>query len=302
MMQTLPSTPASLTGLFDGLSQPAARPEPLVQAPAPPADDDVVHDAADEAGDIFNFTLEPGSTVEPEPSPFDAANALDDSVDIDMSRPASSRSLPIEFADDAGPSVPPPGAGVGLDSGFAEIDPMDLESELPDVGLAPPPAFDPFAEPAPKPAPAFSAAAPEAPELVDESSFADVEFSLDAEMADAAEVPRELDGEAAFDALGGLDDFGELPASLDDQAGLDALAELDREIASLGASLPPEPVADFAAAPVSSSSSPAPASTAKGPTLSSRVGTLAESLEEAGRIADAAMLYEVQAVLAAAGR
>jgi hypothetical protein len=45
-----------------------------------------------------------------------------------------------------------------------------------------------------------------------------------------------------------------------------------------------------------------PAAAAARPTLSSRVGTLAEALEEAGQISEAALLYEVQAVLSAAGR
>ncbi len=297
MMDSLPSTPASLTGLFDGLNQPTARAEPTtMQPPASPDDDDVVHDVG--GGDDFSFTLEPGSTVEPEPSPFDAAD-IDHSFDVDM-RAASSRSIGIEFADDVAVS-PPPGAGIGLDSGFAEIDPMEFDSPLPEASTPEPlPAFDPFdAGAAPEPGLDFAVepAVVAATAMVDESDFGDVDFALEADMAESADVVDAddgeiVDGEAAFDALGGLDELDGLP-SLDDQAGLDALAELDREIASLNASMP--------MAELTAPSSAGPMKT-QGPTLSSRVGALAESLEEGGRIADAAMLYEVQAVLAAAGR
>ena len=51
--------------------------------------------------------------------------------------------------------------------------------------------------------------------------------------------------------------------------------------------------------PAFETAAPPPAS---GPTLSSRVGALAESLETESRYADAALLYEVQAALAALGR
>ena len=294
MMDSLPSTPASLTGLFDGLNQPTSRAEPnTVRPPTPPADDHVSHGAVEDSAELFNFTLEPGSTVEPEPSQFDAAG---DSFDVDMSRPASLRSLSVEMADDFGAAPPPPGAGMRLDSGFAELDSIDLDAALADE---PPPAFDPFSAPATLAAESEFAFDDDVPAkgVVDESSFADVEFSLDAETAEVETATHDLDGEAAFEALGSLDDFGEVPSSLEDQDGFDALAELDREIASLGASLPPEPEMDVTRV----SLVPALVAT-KGPTLSSRVGTLAESLEAAGSIADAAMLYEVQAVLAVAGR
>ena len=270
-----PAPPAGLSGLFDGLNQP-----PTAAPPLQPQSDE---------GEI-NFTLEPGSDVEA--SPF---AEVADGIDLDLARPASSRSVPIDFAeelvDEAEPvrqvdDLPVVGTPISVTSGFAELDAVDFDTDVAQV--APPAAstFDPFATAEPEvPAPA-PAAAPVAPSFVDESSFADVE----ADLAGADAQP--LDGEAAFDALDGLDDLG--PVSLDDDASLEALAELDREIAAFeseaAAEAPPEPSSLSSAAPYG------------GPTLSNRVGTLAESLEESGRIADAALLYEVQAVLAAGGR
>ena len=74
---------------------------------------------------------------------------------------------------------------------------------------------------------------------------------------------------------------------------------------TLDAAAPP-PEVDFAVDPLPSMPPPMPApsppSTPGKPLLSSRVGKLAESLEDGGRIADAALLYEVQAVLVASGR
>jgi hypothetical protein len=266
--------PAALSGLFDGISgtnhdaQPAA-------VPAAATDDDGL-----------NFTLEPGATLEPDPAlaapETEAASA----------RAPSSRGIAVELAQD-GVSVPPPGASVGMNGGFAELDALDLDSpvaDIPsaeadlvdeasfdiaeDVVAAEPPVAPAFVPPAAVP-PAF---VPPAVDLAaaDESSFADVEFALEHDPAPA------LDGEAAFDALS-LDGLETGDASIDVDGSLDALAELDRQISS-------------AEGVLANSTLPAV------PSLSGRVGTLAEELESEGRIADAAMLYEVQAVLAASGR
>ncbi len=292
------AAPASLSGLFDGINGTAA--EAPVSTPPSAFDDDGL-----------NFTLEPGATLEPDPVEAVPAAA------VIGTRPPSSRGLAIELADDAA-SVPPPGASVGVDGGFAELDALDLDSPVDDlldvaadeaelveetsfeiaedVPEPPPPAPAPPAPPAAPqaPPPAFAAAADDddmptyvpgvatyAPEA-DESSFADVDFALE------HDVPAGLDGEAAFDALG-LEGLGSSDLdAIDVDGSLDALAELDRQISS----------AESALASTASSAPSAPSV----PSLSGRVGTLAESLEAEGRIGDAAMLYEVQAVLAATGR
>jgi hypothetical protein len=63
----------------------------------------------------------------------------------------------------------------------------------------------------------------------------------------------------------------------------------------------PPPAFEVPAALATATTAPS-AAPAPGQTLSSRVGALAEALENENRYADAALLYEVQAALAALGR
>jgi hypothetical protein len=92
--------------------------------------------------------------------------------------------------------------------------------------------------------------------------------------------------------LGGDEDEGDDLPTLD--ADADALVDLSAE---LEPDAPSTSLDDDPSAPTTSSLSKPPEHS-----LSSRVGTLAEALEEQERFADAALLYEVQAVLAAQGR
>jgi hypothetical protein len=280
----LPQAPAALSGLFDGINgtDHGTQAAPAEVAPAAPAPAEVAPDAPAVEDDGLNFTLEPGATLEPDP-----VLAVPE-TQAPPARAPSSRGIAIELADDS-VSVPPPGASIGIDGGFAELDALDLDTPVADLDVAEDAelvdeanfdiAEDVPGVPEPSVTPAF---VPPAVELAaaDESSFADVDFALENEPAPA------LDGEAAFDALSldGLDaGDAAIDASIDIDSSLDALAELDRQISS-------------AESVLANSTLPAV------PSLSGRVGTLAEGLEAEGRIADAAMLYEVQAVLAAAGR
>lgn len=285
--------PAGLSDLFDGLTQPP---------PAAPTAGDVV----DANNDDLNFTLEPGADVTS--TPFDAVEP----AGVEAERPASSKSVPIDFADDVVDApvdaAPEPPAPVGIGAGFAELDVADFDAPIAAPSAAPTPApapapaaFDPFAaSPAPVSEPAPG---------IDESSFAGIDAELDAEgPVDVGGIPDAdapldvgfdagldvgLDGEAAFDALGDFEELGEAPP-LDDEANQRALAELDAEIAALDGGLSTGLSTGSPSAPV--------VETARAATLSARLGQLAESLEEGGRIADAALLYEVQAVLSASGR
>jgi hypothetical protein len=121
-------------------------------------------------------------------------------------------------------------------------------------------------------------------------------FAVDDELGSppAPEPPpavaaREVEaGVDVGDNLGGAEDEGDDLPTLD--ADADALVDLSADAPS--SSLDDDPVE-----PMTSSLSKPPEHS-----LSSRVGTLAEALEEQERFADAALLYEVQAVLAAQGR
>lgn len=270
-----PVPPPALNGLFDGLDAPVASadldvavteersivPGTLEDFPtsgfvAPPVSalDNTVRDSTQDAGDFFNFTLEPGATLEPRPaadiSPFEAqAPVVDAVVDVDADAAVEvddldvsfelPNALPTETSSDL-PDFPPPGISANPPSGgpgFAELDNFDLDGPAP-------------------------AAAPPVP--------AEDDFSM-----------------AALDAMGDPDPaapLAEMPPPPP------AFAEDDF---SIGLDEPTAPVETEAFRP-------APPPT--GPTISTRVGKLAESLEDGGRIADAALLYEVQAVLASLGR
>ncbi len=102
--------------------------------------------------------------------------------------------------------------------------------------------------------------------------------------------------------LAGLDDLPAPPLNFDaPTAPITGIAGLG--LAGLDDLPAPPPAFDVASASVGDEAmaAAAPTSTAI-PTLSSRVGALAEALESESRFADAAMLYEVQAALAGLGR
>lgn len=351
--------PASLSGLFDGIDGKVV-PAP---APAPARDPAPVTSATDEVGDIFNFSLEPGSTVEPAPdathlSPFAADAALGDLV---HERPARPTEIPQELPSHM-PSSPPPGAAMGSDDGsFAEIaldspieESFDIEDDHGDdlsagpplADFSPGPAMADFSLPADEapagpPEPAF----PElpAPPLMDFGSPAfggapalpDVDVDVDEALPAppplstfTAATREPFNGLAMTIEPGPVDelpappqmDFGHAPAPADASAVaasvVDEASFADMSFGDLAVDhqldvvadpgIPDIPVDDFdpdqALADLGEPLAAAAAAPPTGPTLSSRVGLLAENLEEAGRFADAALLYEVQATLSTLGR
>jgi len=302
------SLPAGLTGLFDSLdpAPSAAADAPTSMAPAlPDPEPDAPASGADAASTVddnmFNFSLEPGSTVEPNEdiSPFHGDNAPAASV--------HDRPIRGEFQEDV-PSVPPPGAGMDTKGGFAELDVGDVDMELDaladddglplvpsqplDDDLPAPPMMDFSAPPAPPQAPPPPTPThddlPAPPVLSfgatgdggDEASFAGLSMDFD----DANSAAGGDGGDAAGGDFGVDLGAGDADAAADDAAEDAALASFDA-LDAMGAESPEAPTA----APTS-------------PTLSSRVGVLAENLEEAGRFADAALLYEAQAALVSQGR
>jgi hypothetical protein len=264
----------------------------------------------DEVGELFTFSLEPGATLEPGKAPFappspPAPRTADAFDDVDLSvddgllaappppRPSSSpptlaSSLPPplpptsdQSALPAPPSVSPTppafeGAGRSVSS---------LAASLPPLGALP--SFAGLLDP-----PAPSVTMPPARELSP--------FAIDDELGSptAPEPPpavaaRDVEVDVNFGGdLGGDEDEGDDLPTLD--ADADALVDLSAE---LEPDAPSSSLDDDPIAPTTSSLSKPPEHS-----LSSRVGTLAEALEEQERFADAALLYEVQAVLAAQGR
>jgi len=363
--RSMASAPASLSGLFDGING----------APAAPAAPTPVASATDDVGDMFNFSLEPGSTIEPAPdaaapSPFAADAAVGELVH-QHPRPTDlpgAHEIPQELPSHMA-SSPPPGATVDADRGFAEISldaPVEESFEIEDdhgdghgdlASSGPPladfssgPAFADFAPPddvapAGAPEPAF----PElpAPPLMDfggsaealpappplstfmaatREPFPGLSMTVEPGPVDDLPAPPLMDfghappasapggiasgiddgiDEASFADVGPIDnDVGEVGVDVD--AELSALGDLGPDAGNVGA--PDIPVDDFDADmaleglddPLGAPLPPPTPST--GPSLSSRVGLLAETLEEAGRFADAALLYEVQATLSTLGR
>ena len=336
----LGDTPASLTGLFDGLQPGSNFGEATVVAQVPPEVKEVAGFAGpppprDEARlsvgeDAWDFTLEPGSTVEPsaaaEPSPFEGTPHTGPEVSVGDVRVASSRGFDIDFdaspeADPAG-AVPPPNAA-GESAGFAEIDGLDFEmpampaddgldldteSLVDDVDIQ---ADDPL-----------EVLSGLEQDPVDEASFADLGGDDLPVEDEPMHLDDDVDSDAASDAASAASPVQSAADSMEmDFGGLDALDAIeglgaDEAVADVPVAAPPvvapPVVAPPVAAPVDTGDGlgtdrgvdlgPAAAEIPKGPTLSGRVGTLAEALEEDGRIAEAALLYEVQAVLSSAGR
>ncbi|MDP2344975.1 MAG: hypothetical protein Q8O67_28780 [Deltaproteobacteria bacterium] len=359
----------ALNGLFDDIGSPARsadapvadidvdfsiteeRPVAATLEELPPVGehtsqgDNSVRDATQDAGDFFNFTLEPGSTVEPpagpEPSPFDEGGRTDalpmnhslgeePSSDVGGLGNLGALDVGFTFQGDV-PAMAPPPSVMGASQGFAELDSFDVDTlasadaPLTPMGGTPAPSMDDLSIEGLQiddDVPAVSAGAASAGLAEDDFSLAGLEeeplppplqpaprtppppipdddfglgnfgeapaapapsnetdFSM-ADLGDAPAVPPPPDDDF------GLGDFGEAPAALPV-----VVAQPAEDDFSIGEDLPPPP-------PPAATKGATPARA----TLSSRVGQLAEALEESGRISDAALLYEVQAVLSAAGR
>ena len=255
--------------------------------PVEPAVDHSVRDATQDAGDFFQFTLEPASGVDPvpdaDPSSFhdggrdDAAvHAIPNHNDLAPELPpafslADIAALDVVFTLTA--DLPTSPVAATLNAGIRDFAPIDgfgtgaaptfvalvdkpLEAGLQQTaGAVPTLAVPTLAVPTP-------AVHPPALGLAEEDfSFA----NFDAPRAPARRRPPPLPD----------DDFN-LVTSDNLSSGLDdkqfTLDETDGVMASTA------------------------------PSLAERVGELAQSLEEGGRSADAALLYEVQAVLTSSAR
>jgi hypothetical protein len=356
-----PTAPAGLSGLFDGdavgggsipSKDAISLNTPVVEAALPIQ----VTSSSDEVGDIFNFSLEPGSTLEissdNELSPFstdqdggtpvheqpidlapelpsdvtvappESAVSPDRADDDGVHSIADMDTVAVDFAatplvvqsattttapaDDDSPAAPlaaladlpaPPMMNFSTDDGLPAPPPLSVflaETRAPFLGLGmsieagpavgdddlpAPPEMD-FSVPALDPA-WFSD--PPATGPLDEASFADVSFD---DLRAAGHPPA-----AAFGA-GGIDDLSTSMPFLDQSPSV------HQPIAAFE-TLPPTASLSSQAFDSHNETSPAPTEVPvpRGPPLSSRVGILAESLEEAGSIAEAALLYEVQATL-----
>ena len=318
-----------------------------------------VTSSSDEVGDIFNFSLEPGSTLDLSPehelSPF--------STDHDGSAPVHER--PMVGAEPESPSdvteAPPEPAAVNaavaddgavhsmapLNSGAVDFasTPLAVPSQWPATALVDddahaspreaiadlpaPPMMDFSTDdglPAPPPLSAFLAET--------RAPFQGLGMSIEpgpAVVGDDLPAPPQMDfnvptlDPAWFSdppATGPVDEASFADVSFDD-----AVAAGPQLAAAAGGvpsdasstSVPPseptpslhQPIAAFETLPLTATlslqvlgsnsehSAPPPIeeTVPRGPPLSSRVGMLAESLEEAGSIAEAALLYEVQATL-----
>ena len=320
-----------------------------------------------EGGELFNFTLEPGATVEPErePSPFDEASLaapVPTSPREQPRAPVASVGLGLDVAftlsGELPPAAPPPLASTST-RGFAELQGFDLDAAL--LGSAATTAAGVDADPLdglslelgveePRPpatsavgetdfsmanadvsaptaeedfstldliddvAPGLAALPPPAPQHPEAAARPKVDPPAPGHLPPAPTLPRTATSPATFTPSTQAD---ALPTHLPPAPALPrsttspVMATLSTQADSLPTHLPPAP-----ALPRTPTSPPemgaTPSVTPSGkfgkgakstkPTLSSRIGQLAEALEAGGRISDAALLYEVQAVLTAAGR
>lgn len=359
----LPAPPVGLSGLFDSdaVTDGSVTPNgasfldvPSIEA-APPVQ---VTSSSDEVGDIFNFSLEPGSTLEFSPDnelspfstdhdggtpvheqPIDRGPEQEPPSDVNAAPPESAVSpgtadpdgvhsiaamstVAVDFAatplvvqsatkttaladDDAHASpreaiadLPaPPMMNFSTDDGLPAPPPLSAflaETRVPFQGLGmsiePGPAVGSDDLPAP-PQMDFNVPTldpawfsdPPATGPIDEASFADVSFD---DLKAAGHPPDDAFGGGGFDNLS-----TSMPA-------LDQPLSVPQPIAAFE-TLPTTASLSSQALDVHNETSPAPTEVPfpQAPTLSSRVGILAESLEEAGSIAEAALLYEVQATL-----